>query len=118
MGTAERRSLILKTLCRRRHETITNLAEEFNVSERTIRRDIELLSMSEPIYTLPGRYNGGVYVVDGYYIEKNYFSNAQLEVVEKLIDFAEKRSVCLLDTREISSLKDMIQSYAKPCLRQ
>ena len=62
MGCAERRQEILKILCRRRHETVANLAFELCVSERTIRRDIETLSLSEPIYTQTGRYGGGVYI--------------------------------------------------------
>lgn len=64
-GRAERRSEIMKLLCRRRSETIRNLAFEFEVSERTIRRDIEILSLNEPIYTQVGRYGGGVYVEEG-----------------------------------------------------
>ncbi len=46
MKAAERRAEILKILCRRRYETISVLAAEFNVSERTIRRDIESLIMN------------------------------------------------------------------------
>ena len=114
MGTSERRCLILKTLCKRRHETIAKLAVEFDVSERTIRRDIEVLSMSEPIYTLPGRYNGGDYVVEGYYIEKNYFNNTQKELIQKLIYMAESCDVCSLEKCEISTLKDILISYTKP----
>lgn len=49
MGTAEQRTEIMRVLCRRRHETISNLAEEFGVSTRTILRDIEVLSATEPI---------------------------------------------------------------------
>ena len=41
LKAAERRAEILKILCRRRYETISVLAAEFNVSERTIRRDIK-----------------------------------------------------------------------------
>ena len=59
LETAERRIAILKLICRRRFETIANLAYEFDVSERTIRRDIEFLMRTEPIYTQPGRYGGG-----------------------------------------------------------
>lgn len=65
MESAERRNKIIKTLCQRGHETVANLAYEFSVSERTIRRDIETLSESEPIYTQNGRYGGGIYVVKG-----------------------------------------------------
>ena len=76
-GTAERRKEIMKLLCKRRHETIPNLAIELGVSARTIRRDIEELSLSEPIYTQAGRYGGGVYVLDDYYINRMYFSEEQ-----------------------------------------
>ena len=65
MGTAERRTEIMRVLFRRRYEKISNLAEEFGVSTRTILRDIEVLSISEPIYTQCGRYGGGVYVSSG-----------------------------------------------------
>ena len=46
MGAAERRQLILDLLCQRRKETIPNLAAELGVSERTIRRDIEMLTLA------------------------------------------------------------------------
>lgn len=60
MGTAERRNEIMRVLCRKRHETVLNLAKEFGVSERTILRDVVALSLTEPIYTQCGRYGGGV----------------------------------------------------------
>ena len=63
MNITERRNSLLKALHRRGHDTIQNLAIEFDVSERTIRRDITELSLYEPIYTMPGRYGGGVYVL-------------------------------------------------------
>lgn len=58
MGAAERRQLILDLLCQRRKETIPNLAAELGVSERTIRRDIEMLTLRYPIETACGRYGG------------------------------------------------------------
>lgn len=59
MGTAERRLEILKILCRRRHETMRNRASEFGVSVRTVQRDIEVLSITEPVYARFGKYGGG-----------------------------------------------------------
>ena len=40
----ERRQKILEILCVRRQETMENLAQEFNVTIRTIRNDIEELT--------------------------------------------------------------------------
>lgn len=116
MGTAERRSAIMKILCRRRHETIRNLAFEFGVSERTIRRDIEVLSYTEPIYTQTGRYGGGIYVVEGYSIDRMYMAQDEIVILHKLCACAESRQVCNLDTNELCTLKAMIQTYTRPTL--
>lgn len=114
MGTAERRNAIIKILCRRRYETIHNLAREFDVSERTIRRDIEVLSYTEPIYTQPGRYYGGVYVVDGYTIDRMYMSEIDLSILHKLAKAAEANLPCQLSSTELLSLNQMIATYTKP----
>jgi len=63
MKSFERRIELIKVLYRREYETINNLAFEFGVSNRTIRRDIDELSRMIPIYTKPGRYGGGIYII-------------------------------------------------------
>ena len=60
MTATERRQAILEALCERRRETVENLAYEFSVSTRTIKRDILELSLSYPVYTVSGRYHSGV----------------------------------------------------------
>lgn len=114
MGTAERRNAIMKVLCRRRHETIGNLASEFGVSERTIRRDIEALSYNEPIYTQTGRYAGGVYVVDGYSIDRMYMSKEELQILANLYECAKASHVCHLTHHELNVLNQTIRTYTKP----
>ena len=118
MGTAERRAEMMRILCRRRHETISNLAEEFGVSTRTILRDIEALSITEPIYTQCGRYGGGVYVIDDYAISRMYMSDRELALLHKLASFAERKIVCNLTEDESSLLKTIIFHYTKPNLRK
>lgn len=113
MGTAERRNEILKVLCRRRYETIGNLASEFGVSERTIRRDVEVLSYSEPIYTQTGRYCGGVYVVDGYSMNRMYMTTSEIQVLHKALELAQKNDGFISDG-EITILKNIISTYTKP----
>lgn len=63
MNKYERQNAILRVLKLRRFDTVYNLSIEFGVSEKTIRRDIETLSLSEPIYTKPGRFGGGIYIL-------------------------------------------------------
>lgn len=68
MSPMERRQELLEVLCRRRYTTCDNLANEFNVSERTIRRDIAVLMCSYPIETVCGGHGGGVRIADGFYL--------------------------------------------------
>ena len=118
MGTAERRLEIMRVLCRRRHETVSNLAEEFGVSTRTILRDIEVLSATEPIYTQCGRFGGGIFVTDDYAMSRMYMSEAELSVLRKLAAFAETKSICALKKDEYRVLKNIILQYTKTHIRK
>lgn len=80
----ERRQKILEILCVRRQETMENLAQEFNVTIRTIRNDIEELTLAHPIETVRGRYGGGVRVADGYYLGRKYLKPNQQELLKRL----------------------------------
>lgn len=114
MGPAERRKELLKVLCRRRFEQIFKLAMEFGVSERTIRRDIEVLSLTEPIYTQAGRYGGGVYVVDGYSINQLYATESEILVLKKLYSIAKNQEVCILSQNELNTLNNILENFSKP----
>ena len=103
----------MKILCRRQHETISNLASELGVSTRTIQRDVEALSITEPIYTQPGKYFGGVYVIDGYSIDRMYMTDSELNVLNKLYISSEKNA-SLLTIDEKIILKKLISKYSKP----
>ena len=116
MGTAERRYEIMKILCRRRYETIRNLASEFGVSMRTIQRDIEALSITEPIYTQAGKYYGGVYVVEGYSLNRVYMTDAELGILKKLYIAADK-DASLLTNDEKQTLNYLITQYSKPKIK-
>ena len=102
----------MRILCRRRFETISNLAEEFGVSSRTISRDIEVLSLSEPIYTICGKY-GGVYVMDGYSMSRMYMTEKELSLLLKLSKFADEKGICDLSEDECKLLKSIISMYTK-----
>lgn len=84
MTAMERREAILDVLCQRKHDQIKNLAEEFGVSERTIRTDIEVLSCSYPIETVRGRYGGGVKVADWYHRDRKTLSPEQVALLKRL----------------------------------
>ena len=84
MGAAERRQLILDLLCQRRKETIPNLAAELGVSERTIRRDVEMLTLRYPIETVCGRYGGGVRMADWYQQGRQRLTPRQTALLRRL----------------------------------
>lgn len=84
MNMSDRRRQILEVLLLRRHDTYDNLAQEFNVSKMTIRRDIAALTCSYPIETVRGRYCGGVKVKDGYYPYKSSLNTTQIECLNRI----------------------------------
>ena len=81
MRANERRQALLEYLCEVRHSTVENLSFQFSVSESTIRRDILELSLSYPVYTVCGKYGGGVYIANDYYFGKQYLTEEQLELL-------------------------------------
>ena len=80
----ERRQEILEGLSVRRVDTIGNLMVEFGVSRSTIKRDLEIIGLSAPIYTVKGK-GGGVRVMNGYYYGRRYLKPDQVDLLEKLI---------------------------------
>jgi predicted DNA-binding transcriptional regulator YafY len=84
MGPNERRQEIMETLCHRRQETMANLAFEFGVSIRSIRNDIDYLSLNYPLETVRGRHGGGVRVMDGFYMNHKSLKPEQKELLERL----------------------------------
>jgi len=111
--TAERRNQILAVLCERRHEKINCLAEEFNVSERTIRRDVEIISLHAPIYTETGIY-GGVRVMDGYYLNRTYLNEAQEELLKILLDSHDNEKSIYISEENAIEIKNLIKRFSRP----
>ena len=113
MEQSERRDEIKRLLFLRRYETISNLANELNVSTRTIRRDLEVLCLDEAIYTVPGRYTGGVYVLDTFNPNFKRFNETEVKVLTKVICYFEREKVSIFSDDEIIVLKILLQTYSK-----
>ena len=85
MKASERRQEIFEILCDQRHATMDDLANQFNVSRRTIITDIRELSLIYPIYTVCGKYDGGLYLSDNFKLgKKDYLTPEQEEVLNQL----------------------------------
>lgn len=72
---------IITLLLQRDKITAPELAERFEVSRRTINRDIEdICKAGIPLVTTQG-YGGGISISDGYKLEKSFFTNDELQAV-------------------------------------
>lgn len=61
--------------------TAPELAKRFEVSRRTINRDIEdICKAGIPLITMQG-YKGGISIADGYKIDKSIFTNEELQTI-------------------------------------
>lgn len=76
---------IVYILLSRKKTTAKELSEHFDVSVRTIYRDIDKLSVSGvPIYTEKGK-GGGISILDNFVLDKGVFSEEeQLEIISSL----------------------------------
>lgn len=72
---------IIMVLINKRRVQAKELADMFDVSVRTIYRDIEAINQSGiPIVTYQGT-NGGIGITDGYKLDKNVLTNNEMESV-------------------------------------
>ncbi len=77
----ERMIGILSILLQQDKVTAPYLAEMFEVSRRTINRDIEALCMAGiPIATVPGQ-NGGISIMEGYRIDRTLLSTSDMQAI-------------------------------------
>lgn len=85
MDALERRRQIIEILCVRNHVTMRELAERFQVSTRTIRSDVERLSLTYPVQTARGRYNGGVSIMEGYRPQSAHLTETQCDFLHRIM---------------------------------
>ncbi|MEM0530925.1 YafY family protein [Zongyangia sp. HA2173] len=72
---------ILSILLQKEHITAPELAERFEVSRRTISRDIEALCKAGiPIVTAQGQ-NGGISIMEGYKIDSTLLTSADMQAI-------------------------------------
>jgi predicted DNA-binding transcriptional regulator YafY len=72
---------ILSLLLQQEKCTIKSLSERFEVSRRTVSRDIQSLCMAGiPVCTVSGQ-NGGVSIMDGYKIDKTLLTRADMQAI-------------------------------------
>ena len=81
MSKLDRQIGILTILLRHKRVTTGYLAERFDVSVRTIQRDLDSIAVAGiPLTTLQGP-SGGVEIMDGYSIERSVFTVDEIETL-------------------------------------
>ena len=84
MNRPQRLLSMLVVLQARRRVTAAELAEEFDVSERTVLRDVETLAAADlPVVTEQGRY-GGIVLLPGRQIDLNRLNASEVDVLRAL----------------------------------
>ena len=111
MGTAERRLEILKYLCRARKSTMPKLAELFDVSIRTIQRDILEIEATfhVPLDIRCGKSDGGVFVIGDYSFDRAYMHDEELALLSKVQELVKDQ----LSEKEKALLAQIIKTYTK-----
>lgn len=96
MSSVERRAELMRIMICRRKSNIHELAEELNVSTRTIQRDIQALVLDYPIESISGN-RGGISLPDWYHPHRKLFSKKQTQVLEFLIQLADEQQKTVLN---------------------
>jgi predicted DNA-binding transcriptional regulator YafY len=97
--------MILEYLLEHRETTRFELSNHFNVSLRTIERDILILSCSYPIITIQGG-GGGIKIADGYRLGMKYLSESQAALLEQLSE--------TLSGKDLEIMQSILKIFSKP----
>ena len=93
--------------------TSKELARELEVSERTILRDVSLLSRSKPITSNTGK-GGGIYITDRKRVHLLYLKDEEISLLEKIYSNSDSPIHEFLSNEELSLLYNMICFYKAP----
>ncbi|WP_379159961.1 helix-turn-helix transcriptional regulator [Paenibacillus sp. sgz5001063] len=110
MEKVERLISIIMILLKKEIVTANELAHIFNVSKRTILRDMETLSLSNiPVYSIHG-VNGGYRMMDEYKVDKRLLSNSDLENILTALGGLEQ----ILISEEVEMTIKKIEAMVSP----
>jgi len=107
-NTTERRQLILEYISDMREVKIADIMQEFDISDKTARRDIGILACSYPLITTTGRY-GGVRAMDGWYANKRYLTKNQEKALEDVLNGLQP---------DMDMIQSILTAFAKPKVKE
>jgi len=109
MDAMERRCQIVEILCDAKIRVkMRDLAPRFNVSVRTIRTDVDVLSLTYPIQTTRGRYNGGIGFIDGYRPKKARLTPIQRDFLYRIMCKVSKSDQEIVQSSPVDVLSSIV----------
>lgn len=110
MDKVERLISIIMILLKKEVVSTNEFAQLFNVSKRTILRDMETLSLSNiPIFAVIG-VNGGYGIMDEYKVDKRLLNSSDLENILTALNGLEK----ILISQEVEMTIKKIEAMVSP----
>lgn len=107
--TSERRMMILEYISDRRFVKMQEIAYDFDISLRTAKADVQILSCSHPIITKQGG-GGGVKAADGWYLSRRYLRDDQETLLRSLLPE--------LQPEDRKTMQTILDTFAKPKARE
>lgn len=117
MNTVERREQLIQILAMRGKTSVRVLAEKLGVSERTVSRDLDLLSSNTPIGVEHGR-SGGYYISNYKALNLPCMKDFEIDLLQKIATDTENGSSCTLTPNEHQLLQNIIALYSKEGLEK
>lgn len=116
MLAVERAGYIMDLLMKNQFALVADLSKELNVSEETIRKDLEKLEKKGKL----NRVHGGAYLNEGYgnetpvAVRSNLYKNIKAELAEKCMGLIKEKETVFLDcSTTVSYLAEELSSYEK-----
>lgn len=107
----ERLLAITMILLNKKQISATQLAEIFEVSIRTIYRDINSLSEAGiPVLALPG-VNGGIQIMDTYKVDKHFFTTSEITALLIALENLGKNIATRHSNQTIEKLKTLVPNH-------
>jgi len=106
--------MILSEIVLQDFRNYRNLALEFDVTQRTILRDIDVIARYIPVYCKRGRFDGGVYVDPNFRMDRAYMMPEELSVLKKVRSTMENDTKPSFSVEDISILDRIIKNYSIP----
>ena len=112
MNSKERRDRLVQFLAIRGKTSTKILAEKLEVSQRTVLRDIDILSRNNPIGVEYGR-GGGYYISNYKSLNLPCMKEHEIRLLKKIVSETQNNASCTLDPSEHQLLEEIITLYSK-----